>query len=80
MTNLKDKLSASVRHAKGGIQSAAPPATPLASATEQRRRAKAPATATPGADPSPDVVPVPKRAIPSAVPTGFALPDRVWPD
>ncbi len=76
MTNLKEKLSASVRQAKAGIQ----PAPPQETSAAQRRRVKSPATATPRSAPPLDGAPTPSRAIPSAVPGGYASPDRVWPD
>lgn len=75
MTNLKNKLSASVRQAKASTQ---PPSPSVASSTRGRvaRLKKAP-------DPAPDQAPDPstpaqtKQALASP---GFDFPSRVWPD
>lgn len=67
MTNLKDKLSASLRQAKTSTQPTAvktsrTPAPAAAKATAPRPVAAKPAASQP------------------SVRSGFAFPDRVWPD
>lgn len=76
MTTLKDKLSASVRQAKARAPETPPVASPP---TVTPAKPVAPKTATrrsppPLATPQPVAVPQP------AAQSGFAFPDRVWPD
>lgn len=71
MTNLKDKLSASVRQAKATAQPVAKTTTPPA--------ASKPVAAKPVAEKA--AVARPDAAQPKAVVHGgIAFPDRVWPD
>ncbi|MBI2746323.1 hypothetical protein [Hydrogenophaga sp.] len=70
MTNLKDKLSASVRQAKTRTQ-------PVAPVTAKTGRSPVP-TATKATAPKP----VAAKPVATQAPThsGIAFPDRVWPD
>lgn len=70
MTNLKNKLSASVRQAKASTQAVAP-------VTVKASRTPAPTAAKPTA-PKP-TAPKPVATQPVA-PSGITFPDRVWPD
>ena len=70
MTNLKNKLSASVRQAKASTQAVAP-------VTVKTSRTPAPTAAKPTA-PKP-TAPKPVATQPVA-PSGITFPDRVWPD
>jgi hypothetical protein len=73
MTNLKDKLSASVRQAKAAQQPVSKPAAkPAAPKAEPKPAASKPAAAKPAAA---------KEKTPGVPDSGSALfPDRVWPD
>lgn len=75
MTNLKDKLSASVRQAKSSTQAVAP-------VTAKTVRTPAPTGANPVAAKPTAPKPVAEKpvAIPPSAPSGIAFPDRVWPD
>jgi len=82
MTNLKDKLAASVRQAKSSIQ----PSTQPVARTVRRSPVRAPAAVEPTAvvpvrttQPS-GALPMPIQITQASVPGGFAFPDRVWPD
>lgn len=81
MTNLKDKLSASVRQAKTSVQLPSPTAVRAptkrggaqASAAAARPNADRPAAKTAATTPK-QVQPAPGASV------GFSFPDRVWPD
>jgi len=72
MTNLKDKLSASVRQAKASTQ---PAFQPAARAAVTSGGSPPPAAAKPPATP-----PIAAKAIQPLAASGIAFPDRVWPD
>jgi hypothetical protein len=78
MTNLKNKLSASVRQAKASAQPADQPAT----RTTQRADRTAPVAA---AAKTQRPQPLPKQALSTPVKppqesAGFGFPSRIWPD
>ena len=76
MTNLKDKLSASLRQAKEGGQA---PAKPVAKAIK-KTPPKALAVNDPVTEPKSQQRPKPT---PKAIPitsSGFGFPERIWPD
>jgi len=70
MTNLKNKLSASVRQAKASTQ-------PVAPVTAKTGRSPAP-NATEVTAPKP--VDAKPEATQATTRSGIAFPDRVWPD
>jgi hypothetical protein len=79
MTNLKDKLSASLRQAKEGGQA---PAKPVAKAPNKTQRKATPAQAVNVQVTEPKS---PQRAkpLPEAqrmTSSGFGFPERIWPD
>lgn len=84
MTNLKEKLSASVRLAKATSQSAVKTATPSAVSKPVAAKpvAAKPVAAKPVAKKTPVISPDGAQpAPPKAVALGgIAFPDRVWPD
>ncbi len=87
MKNLKDKLSASVRQAKAGMQPATKAtAHPVAKPAARSSRAAAGAAVAPTAPaaprprPSSAGRPVAAQGTPSQGAGAFAFPDRVWPD
>jgi hypothetical protein len=78
MTNLKDKLSASLRQAKEGGQA---PVKPVAKAIKKTQPKASPALAVN------DQVTAPQSQWPKPTPqaqpktsSGFGFPDRIWPD
>lgn len=77
MTNLKDKLSASVRQAKASAQ---PTAKRAAQVAVKTGHPPAPTASQPAASkPMAAQVAQPVAAKPAAL-SGIAFPDRVWPD
>lgn len=79
MTNLKDKLSASLRQAKEGGQA---PAKPLAKAIKKTQPKASPVLAVTDTLTEPKSQQRPKPT-PKAKPitsSGFGFPERIWPD
>jgi hypothetical protein len=79
MTNLKDKLSASLRQAKEGGQA---PAKPVAKATNKTQRKASPALAvkTQVTQPQSQQRPKPTPKAQPITSSGFGFPERIWPD
>ena len=78
MTNLKDKLAASLRQAKAGEQA---PGKPIAKAIKKPQRKPSPASAVKGQATEPKghrPIPTPEVKLASAA--GFGFPERIWPD
>ncbi len=81
MSNLKDKLVASLRQAKAGPSGATQEPAPLVRAPQARVKPRPAVATSPGDDSGAGVqvqpLPVPPPRKPSS---GFAFPERVWPD
>ena len=79
MTNLKDKLSASLRQAKEGGQA---PAKPVAKAIKKTQPKASPALAVnePVTQPQSQQRPKPTPKAKSITSSGFGFPERIWPD
>ena len=78
MTNLKDKLSASLRQAKDGGQA---PGKPAAKSIKKTQPKPSPLLAAKG--PVTDTKSQRSKPTPKAQPmtsSGFGFPDRIWPD
>jgi hypothetical protein len=78
MTNLKDKLSASLRQAKDGGQALGKPAAKAIKKTQSQPSpalaVKDPVTEPKSQQPKPTPKAQPKTS------SGFGFPDRIWPD
>jgi len=79
MTNLKDKLSASLRQAKEGGQA---PAKPVAKAIKKTQPKASPALAvkTQVTQPQSQQRPKPTPKAQPITSSGFGFPERIWPD
>ena len=78
MTNLKDKLAASLRQAKAGEQA---PGKPIAKAITKPQRKPSPASAVKGQATEPKGHrPIPTPEVNTVNAAGFGFPERIWPD
>jgi len=79
MTNLKDKLSASLRQAKEGGQATA---KPVAKAIPKTQRKASPALAVndPVTQTQSQQRPKPTPKAQPMTSSGFGFPERIWPD